>query len=55
MSKAKTILKGIWRFCTYLLYPQKRAKRKDGLEEPLEVVLASDEEYVVPPAPADVM
>mgnify|MGYP006961684461 CR=1 FL=1 len=53
MSKAKTILKGIWRFCTYLLYPPERARREDGLEEPLEVVLASDEEYVVPSAPTD--
>lgn len=53
ISKAKAIQKGIWRFCSYLLDQQKRARREDVFEEPLEVVLASDEEYVVPPAPAD--
>lgn len=49
----KAFLKGVWAFCSYLFWPQRRPKAEEELYEPLEVVLAPDEEYVAPPAPAE--
>ena len=49
----KDFLKRSWELCCYVLWPRRRLKRSNGAGGTLEVVYAPDEEFVVPPVPAD--